>query len=97
MGRTQQEKDYRSHFRQKKILEILSTPGGATSSRLVETLHSSRSQIMRDIRDLRMNGYPIQVSSMKTEGGMYAAVFELPERYWTSSQSNTPAPGAAPH
>ena len=85
--------DQTKGFRQSRILQMVSQPGGATSSRLAEYFRVDRGQIVNDIRDLRAQGYPIQTSSMTTEGGMYMAVFEMPRIPKMSSQ-NTPAASA---
>lgn len=71
-------KDQTKSYRQKRILQMVAKPGGATSSRLAEYFRVGRGQIINDIRELRAKGYPIQTSSMVTENGMYVAVFELP-------------------
>ena len=78
--RTKQEKEYDAHFRQEKIIKLLSV-GKASSAKMAQRFNVSRGQIIQDIRDLRRSGYPIQTSSMTTERGMYVAVFELPKGY----------------
>lgn len=65
--------------RQGLILKRVSEPDGVTGGRLSKELGVARGQIVRDIAALRRKGYPIQVSSMKTEDGMYQAVYELPK------------------
>ena len=70
-------KDRNAGYRQSRILKLITTPGGATGSNLARQLGVKRGVIINDIKTLRSKGYPIQVSSMKTEDGMYQAVFEL--------------------
>ena len=83
MGLTKEQK---AGLRQARILQRISEPGGSTSGRLAKELGTGRGMIINDIRDLRRKGYPIQVSSMVTEDGMYQAAFEL--------MTNTPAANA---
>ena len=83
MGLTKEQK---AGLRQARILQRISEPGGSTSGRLAKELGTGRGMIINDIRDLRRKGYPIQVSSMVTEDGMYQAAFEL--------MANTPAANA---
>ena len=78
MGQTKQDKKAKSRFRQKKILELISEPGGMSCTRLAEKFHVSRGDIINDIRDLRAMGYPVQ-TSMTVENKMYSALFELPK------------------
>lgn len=83
-------KEQTAGYRQSRVLKLIEKPGGATSSEMAKTLGVKRGVIINDIRDLRRKGYPIQASSMKTEDGMYQAMFELmhtPKR----SSKNTPA------
>ena len=91
MGRKNEA--WQKHSRQQKILEMVSQPGGASSQQMVETFRIARATIIQDIKDLRRQGHPIQTSSMKTEHGIYVAVFELlrtPKR----SSGNTHAASA---
>ena len=74
MGLTKEQK---AGLRQARILQRISEPGGSTSGRLAKELGVGRTMIINDIRSLRCKGYPIQVSSMITEDGMYQAAFEL--------------------
>lgn len=71
MGLTRRDKKNQAHFRQKKILELVSEPGGMSCTRLAE-----RFSVTRGDRDLRAMGYTIQ-TSMTTEDKMYTALFEL--------------------
>lgn len=70
-------KDQKAGLRQARILQRISEPGGSTSGSLAKELGVGRTMIINDIKDLRRKGYPIQASSMITEGGMYQAAFEL--------------------
>ena len=74
MGLTKEQK---AGLRQARILQRISEPGGSTSGSLAKELKVGRTMIINDIKSLRSKGYPIQVSSMKTEDGMYQAAFEL--------------------
>ena len=74
MGLTKEQKD---GYRQSRILKYISEPGGATGGKMAKLFKVPRGTIVRDIAELRKKGYPIQVSSMVTEDGMYQAVFEL--------------------
>ena len=74
MGLTKEQKD---GYRQSRVLEYISEPGGATGGKMAKLFKVPRGTIVRDIAELRKKGYPIQVSSMITEDGMYQAVFEL--------------------
>ena len=74
MGLTKEQKD---GYRQSRVLEYISEPGGATGGKMAKLFKVPRGTIVRDIAELRKKGYPIQVSSMVTEDGMYQAVFEL--------------------
>ncbi|MBR3376134.1 MAG: helix-turn-helix domain-containing protein [Mogibacterium sp.] len=76
MGLTRRDKKNQAHFRQKKILELVSEPGGMSCTRLAERFSVTRGDIINDIRDLRAMGYTIQ-TSMTTEDKMYTALFEL--------------------
>ena len=73
-------KEQTANYRQNRLLKILQEPGEHTGSSLAKRLGTSRGKILSDIRDLRSMGHPIQTSSMKTEDGMYQAVFELMKR-----------------
>lgn len=86
-------KEQTAGYRQSRILQMVSKPGGATSSRLAEHFKVGRGEIINDIRVLRAKGYPIQTSSMVTEGGMYVALFEMP-RIPEKSSRNTHAASA---
>lgn len=74
MGLTKEQKD---SYRQSRVLKCISEPGGATGGKLAKLFNVHRGTIVKDITALRKKGYPIQVSSMVTEDGMYQAVFEL--------------------
>ena len=74
MGLTKEQKD---GYRQSRVLKYISEPGGATGGSLAKIFKVHRGTIVKDIAELRKKGYPIQVSSMVTEDGMYQAVFEL--------------------
>lgn len=76
MGQMKLDKRGQAIFRQKKILELISKPGGMSCTRLAEKFHVSRGDIINDIRDLRAMGYPVQ-TSMTVEEKMYSALFEL--------------------
>lgn len=76
MGLTKLDKKGQAIFRQKKILELISKPGGMSCTRLADKFAVSRGTIINDIRDLRGMGYPIQ-TSMVVERKMYSASFEL--------------------
>ena len=79
MGLTKQEKAKNMTRRQEFILRRVSEGNGTTGSRLAKEFNVSRGTIMNDIAALRRIGYPIQVSSMITEDGMYQALYELPK------------------
>ena len=70
-------KEQKDGYRQSRILKYISEPGGATGGKMAKLFKVPRGTIVRDIAELRKKGYPIQVSSMVTEDGMYQAVFEL--------------------
>ena len=70
-------KEQTASYRQSRVLKLISQPGGATSGTMAGILRTTRGVIINDIKELRKKGYPIQVSSMITEGGMYQANFEL--------------------
>lgn len=70
-------KEQATGYRQSKVLKLISRPGGATSGAMAGMLRTTRGVIINDIKELRKKGYPIQVSSMITEDGMYQANFEL--------------------
>ena len=70
-------KEQEAGYRQSRVLTLISQPGGATSSNMARRLRVTRGVILNDIKELRRKGYPIQVSSMITEDGMYQANFEL--------------------
>lgn len=70
-------KEQAAGYRRSRVLKLISQPGGATSSKMAGILGVTRGVILNDIKELRKKGYPIQVSSMITEGGMYQANFEL--------------------
>lgn len=76
MGLTRRDKKNQARFRQKKILELVSKPGGASATQLSERFHVGRHIIIQDVRDLRAMGYPIQ-TYMKTEKNIYGVAFEL--------------------
>lgn len=76
MGQTKLDKKRLAHYRQREILDPISEPGGRTCSYLARKFHVARGEIISDIRDLRMMGYPIQ-TFMKVEAGLYTAAFEL--------------------
>ena len=78
MGQTERDKKAAARFRQKKILELISKPGGMSCTRLSKKFNVSRGTIINDIRDLRAMGYPVQ-TSMTVESKMYSALFELPK------------------
>jgi DeoR/GlpR family transcriptional regulator of sugar metabolism len=86
-------KEQTAGYRQSRILQMVSKPGGVTSAKLAEYFKVSRSLIINDIRALRAKGYPIQTSSMVTEGGIYTAVFEM-ARIPEKSSKSTPAASA---
>ena len=65
--------------RREDILKCVSQPGGSTGNRMAAKFKVARGTILKDIAALRRQGYPIQVSSMITEDGMYVAVYELPK------------------
>ena len=67
--------------RQTEILKMVSAPGGASSKKMADKLHTTTGQIVQEVRALRKRGYPIQTSTMVTEGGMYVAAFELPKKH----------------
>ena len=60
---------------------MVSAPGGASSKKMADKLHTTTGQIVQEVRALRKRGYPIQTSTMVTEGGMYVAAFELPKKH----------------
>ena len=74
MGLTKEQK---AGLRQARILQRISEPGGSTSGTRAKELKVGRGIILNDIKALRSKGYPIQVSSMVTEDGMYQAAFEI--------------------
>lgn len=76
MGQMKLDKRGQAIFRQKKILELISKPGGMSCTRLARKLNVPRGTIINDIRDLRAMGYPVQ-TSMTVEEKMYSALFEL--------------------
>lgn len=76
MGQTKLDKKGQAIFRQKKILELISKPGGMSCTRLAKKFNVARGTIINDIRDLRAMGYPVQ-TSMTVEEKMYSALFEL--------------------
>jgi predicted DNA-binding transcriptional regulator YafY len=63
--------------RQAAILAILRKDSEITSNSMAKLLGVQRGTIINDIAELRKRGYPIQVSSMKTEDGMYVVVYEM--------------------
>lgn len=71
MGLSKQE-------RQSKIVETLMNGEGTTGTKLSKRFSVSKGTILKDISELRKQGYPIQVSSMKEEGGAMAAWYEIP-------------------
>lgn len=79
MGKTKEEKASALATRREAILKCVSQPGGSTGNRMAAKFGVARGTILRDIAALRRKGYPIQVSSMITEDGMYVAVYELPK------------------
>ena len=70
-------KEQNAGLRQARILQRISEPGGSTSGTLAKELKVGRGIILNDIKALRSKGYPIQVSSMVTEDGMYQAALEI--------------------
>lgn len=70
-------KEQAAGYRQSRVLKLIAKPGGATSGKMAGILGVTRGVIINDIKELRKKGYPIQVSSMITEDGMYQANFEL--------------------
>lgn len=79
MGLTKQERAEKMTRRQEFILKRVSEKNGTTSSRLAKEFNVSRGTITKDIATLRRIGYPIQVSAMITEDGIYQALYELPK------------------
>lgn len=65
--------------RQQRILEQLQNSQGVTGNQLAAQYKVSRGTILNDISELRRQGYPIQISSQVAEGGIMAAVYELPK------------------
>lgn len=74
MGLTKSEQ---AALRQSEILDMVSQPGGTTGNQIAKRFGVRRGTALKDIAALRHQGYPIQVSSMITEDGMYVAVYEL--------------------
>ena len=86
-------KEQTAGYRQSRILQMVSRPGGATSYELAKHFKVGRGQIIQDVKELRAKRYPIQSSSMTTEGGMYVVRFEL-TRIPEESSKSTPAASA---
>lgn len=76
MGQAKPSKACRLQYRQERILDLISKPGGASATQLSERFHVGRHIIIQDVRDLRAMGYPIQ-TYMKTEKNIYGVAFEL--------------------
>ena len=70
-------KEQAAGYRQSCILNVLKETGGVTSGSLASKFGVRRGTIINDIAALRKKGYPIQATSMRTEGGIYQAAFEL--------------------
>lgn len=74
MGMTREQK---AGYRQSRILEQLSKPGAVSSGKLAKMLKVDRGTIIKDVKELRKKGHPIQTGAMVTEDGMYQVQFEL--------------------
>lgn len=71
--------DKKMKARRDAILKALQEGQGMTGSYLADKFKVSRGTIMNDIGAIRRMGFPVQVSSMRVEDGMYQAVYELPK------------------
>lgn len=70
-------KEQKTGYRQSRMIKCISEPGGQTSGKLAKMFKVDRGTIIKDVRELRKKGYPIQSSAMVTEDGMYQVLFEL--------------------
>lgn len=71
--------DKKMKARREAILKALQDGQELTGSYLAEKFKVSRGTILNDIGAIRRMRYPVQVSSMRVEDGMYQAVYELPK------------------
>ncbi len=86
-----QKRETKSFHRERKIIKLLQENGSMSSEKLSQELNVSRGRIIKDVAELRRQGYPVQTGSMTTENGMYVVTFELPAGYPREAQKNTSA------
>lgn len=76
----------KAKYRREQILQHVDKSGGITGMKLAEMYGVTKGTILKDIAELRRQGYPIQVSSHIEEGGMIVAVYEIPQMLQRSTK-----------